>query len=63
MKIKTISNFSYMDYKYYLNQQMQMIEQRLNMNNATNPQLINSVKREIDHSLVGKYIFIPFNGK
>ena len=42
---------------------MQMIERRLNLNIAANPHLINSVKRGSDHPLVGKYFYIPFNGK
>ena len=60
MKIKTISNMSYMDYKYYLKQPMQMIERRLNMIFAKNPKLINSLNRSNDHTLIRKYIHIPF---
>ena len=48
-----------MSYNYYLNQPMQTIERRLNMNIAKNPQLINSLKRGGDHSLIRKYIDIP----
>ena len=54
MKIKTISNMSYMNYKYYLNQSMQMIERRLNMVIAKNPQLIDSLNRGSDHPLIRK---------
>ena len=61
MKIKTISDFSYMNYKYYLKQPMQMVERRLNINIAKNPQLINSLNRSSDHPFVRKYINIPFN--
>ena len=31
MKIKTISNMSFMNYKYFLEQPMQMIERRLSV--------------------------------
>ena len=61
MKIKTISNFSYMNYKYYLNQLMQMIEKRLSLIIAKNPKLINSLNRGSDHPLIRKYIDVPFN--
>ena len=61
MKIKTISNMNFMNYKYYLKQPMQMIERRLNMNFAKNPQLINLLKRGSGHLLIRKYIQIPFN--
>ena len=40
---------------------MQMIERRLNMNNAKNPQLINSLNRGNDHPLIRKVIHISFN--
>ena len=39
---------------------MQMIERRINMNIAKNPQLINSLSRGNDHPLVRKCIHIPF---
>ena len=61
MKIKTISNFNYMNFKSYLNQPMQKIERRLNMNIAKNPQLINSINRGSDHHFIRKYIDVPFN--
>ena len=38
---------------------MQMIERRINMNIAKNPQIINSLKKGNDHLLVGKYIDMP----
>ena len=50
-----------MNYKYYLNQPMQMIERRLNLNIAKNPQLKNSLKSGNDHPLVRKYLDIPLN--
>ena len=40
---------------------MQMIERRLNMIIAENPQLKNSLKRSSDHLLIRKYSHIPFN--
>ena len=58
MKIKTISDMSYMNYKYYLKQPMKMIEPKLNMIIAKNSQLINSFKRGNDHPLIRKYIYI-----
>ena len=61
LKIKTISNVSYMKYKYYLNQPKQLIERRLNMIIAKNPQLIRSLNRGCDHPLIRKYIHIPFD--
>ena len=61
MKIITISNMIYIYYKYYLKQTMQRIERRLNMITAKNPQLIKSVNRGSDHSLISKHIHIPFN--
>ena len=61
MRIKTIGNKSYINYNYYLKQPMQMIERRLNMNLAENPQLIYSLKRGSDHLLIKKYIHFPFS--
>ena len=61
MKIKTISKYSYMNYKYYLNEPMQTIERRLNMNIAKNSQLINSLNRGSDHPLNRNYRPIPFS--
>ena len=61
MKIETISNFSFLNFKYYLHQPMQMIERRLNMNIAKNLQLLNSLNRGGRHPLIRKYIHIPFS--
>ena len=61
VKIKNINNFSYVNYKYNLNQPMQLIERRLNKNTAKNPQLINALNRGKDHPLIRKYTDIPFN--
>ena len=57
MKIKTTSNKCYMNYKYYLKQPMHMIERRLNMNVAKNPQLINSLSRGSGHPLIKKITY------
>ena len=59
--MKTISKKSYMNYKYYLKQPMQMIERRLNVIIAKFPKILNSLKRGSDHHLIRKYIHIPFN--
>ena len=61
MKIEAISNMSYMKYKYYLEQPMQLTERRLNMINAKNPQPKNSLNTGRDHTLIRKHIHIPFN--
>ena len=61
-KIKTTSNISYMNYKYYLTQPMQMIERRINMISVKTPQLINSSNTSSDHRLIRKDIEIPFSG-
>ena len=50
-----------MKYEYYLNQPEQMIERRLGMNIAKNPQLINSLNRRNDHPLLRKFLDKPFN--
>ena len=59
IKINTINNMS-LNYKYYLKQPMQMIERRLKMITAKNPQIINLLNRGGDHLLIRKYIDIPF---
>ena len=60
-KFSHISKICYMNYKYYLNQPMQMIERRLNMIFATNSQLIISLNRGSDHPLIRKNIQIISN--
>ena len=60
MKIKTISTFSYMNYKYYLKQPMPMIERGKIMIIAKNPQIVNSLNRVSDHPLIRKYTDNPF---
>ena len=49
-----------MNYKYYIRQLMQLIERRLIINIAKNPQLLNSLKKGSDQPLIRKYIHIPF---
>ena len=61
MKITTNINMIYMNSKYYLKEPMQMVERRLNMIIAKNPQLTNSLNRGSDHPLITKYLHIPFN--
>ena len=50
-----------MTYKYYMNSPMSMIERRLNIIIAKNPQLINSLDISKNHPLVKKYSKVLFN--
>ena len=50
-----------MNYKYYPRQPTQIIERRLDMIIAKNPQLNISLNRGSDHPLVRKYIHIAFD--
>ena len=52
MIIKFINCMCNMSYKYYINQQMSMLERRINMIIAKNPQLINAVDRTKNHPLI-----------
>ena len=61
MIINTISCRCNMSYKYYINQPMSMLERRINMIIAKNPQLINLFNRNKNHPLLRKYSHIPFN--
>ena len=58
MIIKTISCVCKMSYKYFINQPMSMLERRINMIIARNPQLINALDRTKNHPLIGKYSHI-----
>ena len=58
MIIQTISHRRNMTYKYYLNQPMSMCERKINMIIARNPELINSLDRNKNHPLIGKYSYI-----
>ena len=56
--IKTITCKRNMSYKHYINQPMPMLERRINMIIAKNPQLINSLDRNKNHPLIRKYSHI-----
>ena len=58
MIIKTISCKCNMSYKYYINHPMSMLERRINMIIAKNPQLINALDRTKKHPLIRKYSHI-----
>ena len=60
MNLITISCLCEMSYKYYINHPMSMLERRINMIIAKNPQLINSLDRNKIHHLIRKYSHIPF---
>ena len=55
MIIKNISCMCNMSCKYYINQPMSMLERRINMIIAKNPQLINALDRTKNHLLIRKY--------
>ena len=61
MNIKTISGRCNITNKHYLKQPMFMCERKLNINNAKNPYLINSLNRFHNRPLMKKYSHIPFN--
>ena len=61
MVIITISVRCNMTHEHYINQPMSMCERTMNMDIARNPQLINSLDRNKDHSIIRKYLHIPFN--
>ena len=50
-----------MTHEYYIKQPKHMVEFKLNMIIAKNPQLINTLDRHINHPLIRKYSHIPFN--
>ena len=58
MIIKTISCMCNMSYKYYINQPMSMLERWINMIIDKNPQLIKSLDRTKNHSLIRNYSHI-----
>ena len=59
MEIDMISCRCNMTYKYYMNSPMSMLERRINMIIAKNPQLINCLDRNKDHPIIRKYSHIP----
>ena len=56
----TINNLYNMTYEYYIKQPMCMLERRINMIIAKNPQLINSLDRNKSHPLIRNNSHIPF---
>ena len=58
MIIKTISCKCNMSYKYYINHPMSMLERRINMIIAKNPQLIIALDRTKNRPLIRKYSHI-----
>ena len=50
-----------MSYRYFLNSPMSMIERRMNIIIAKNPQLINLLHISKNHPLVKKYSKVLFN--
>ena len=50
-----------MTYENYINQPMSICERKIDMYIARNPQLINSLDRNINHPLIKNYTLIPFN--
>ena len=61
MTINIISDRCNMTYELYNSQRMSMCERKLSLNIARNPHLINSLDRNKNHSLIRKYLHIPFN--
>ena len=54
MIIETISDIGNITIIYYMNNPMHMIERRLNMIKARNPQLINALDRRVSHAVIRK---------
>ena len=61
MIFKTIGDKCKVTYKGYINKPMHMVERRLNLVVAKNPQLINLIHQNMKHRLIRKYSHIPFN--
>ena len=61
MEINTISCRCNMTYKYYMTSPMSMLERRINMVIAKNPQLSNSLNRNKNSRIIRKYSHTPFN--
>ena len=61
MIFKTIGDKCQVTCNGYINKPMHMVERRLNLVVAKNPQLINSIDQNMKHRLVRKYSHIPFN--
>ena len=58
MIINTISCMCNMNYRYYINQPMSMLERRINFIIDKNPELIKSIDRTKNHPLIRKYSHI-----
>ena len=58
MEITMISCRCNMNYKYYLNNPMYMLERRINYIISRNPYLINCLNRNKNHPLIRNYIHI-----
>ena len=54
MILKTIDDRCNMTYKYYVKFPMSMLERRININIAKNPELINNLDRNKNHPLIRK---------
>ena len=50
-----------MTYVNYMNLPMSMVERQINFNIAKNPHLINTLDRTINHPLIRKFSYMPFN--
>ena len=61
MIIKRFSDIRNMNYKYFKNNPMNMVEKRLNMIIVRNPDLITPLNRRVSYPLIRKYSHIPFN--
>ena len=59
MIFNTINDRCNMTYKYYKNSPMSMVERRININFAKNPELINSLDRNKNHPLIRNYSHTP----
>ena len=58
MIIKTINDKCNITYNHYINQPMDMVERRLNFVINRDPQLSNTLDRNKNHPLIGKYSHI-----
>ena len=58
MTIVTLTCTCKMNYKYYINQPMSMLERRINFIIAKNPPIINSFGWNKNHPLIRKYSHI-----
>ena len=59
MNILIVNDRMFMTYDFYLKQPKSMLERKLNVKLARNPNLINSLNRFHIHPLIRKYSYIP----